>query len=66
MQKHNGMRCQKHKWLEFEEEKSGVGEMRGLEMREKGSCEDNYVTSSKLRGDCSFLWLYYLYFDVVE
>lgn len=40
---------------------------RELEMREKGSCQDNIdIRFSKLRGDCNFLWLYYACFDVVE
>lgn len=44
-----------------------VGARRELEMREKGSCQDNVgVRSSKLRGDCNFLWLNYLCSDVVE
>lgn len=44
-----------------------VGARRELEMREKGTRQDNIdVRSNKLRGDCNFLGLNYLCFHAVE
>lgn len=44
-----------------------AGTRKELEMSKKGSCQDNIdVRSSKLRGDCSFLWLHFPCFDVIR